>query len=66
MRTFGGGDEKAWICQNPKIFDTEMVQSKGNLDRSYRSNRDIVDVTRGNQELGSLFLLRQCLKLNAQ
>ena len=41
-----------------------MVQSQGNLLRSsYRNTWDFINVTRDNQELGSLFLLRQCLEL---
>ena len=64
MRTNGGGDGEVWICSDPKTFDRQMVQSQGDLvESSSRYTWDAIKVTRDGQELGSLFLLRQCLEL---
>lgn len=63
MRTVAEGDGKLWSCQNPADFESKMVQTKGDLDTSSRNIWDAISVRRANEELGSLFLLRQCLEL---
>ena len=63
MRTIGEGDERLWSCQNPADIESKMFKTKGNVETSSGNIWDVISVTRGNEELGSLFLLRQCLEL---
>lgn len=59
MRTVGEGDGKAWIRENPAHFESKTVPTKVFLETSSRNIWDIINVTRGNEELGGLILLCQ-------
>ena len=63
MQTAGSTYGNAWPCAGPNEFDQALVRAHPNLERSSRNTWDIIQVTRNNQELGSLYLLRQCLQL---
>lgn len=63
MRTIDGGDGNPWICRSPSEFDKAMRRTHSNLKTSSHHMWDSINVTRDNQELGSLGLLRQCLEL---
>lgn len=45
------------------MASSSMIRTKGDLEISCRYTSEAINVTRDNQELSSLFLLRQCLEL---
>ena len=63
MRTTGDANGNTWTCVGPNQFDEAMVKAHNSLDSSSRKTWDAVYVTRNTQELGNLYLFRQCLEL---
>ncbi|CAD6585648.1 MAG: accessory factor associated with RNA polymerase II [Alectoria sarmentosa] len=63
MRTTGNANGNTWTCAGPNEFDEAMVKAHNSLDSSCRKTWDAVYVTRNTQELGNLYLFRQCLEL---
>ena len=47
----------------PNDFDREMARNHSSLRVSSRKTWDTVSVGRNGQDLGSLYLIRQCLQL---
>ena len=63
MQTTGDTSGSRWTCEGPNEFDQAMVHAHSNLRPSSRMTWDTINVTRNNQNLGSLYLVRQCLQL---
>lgn len=63
MKTTNEPNGNTWPCAGPNEFDQAMVQVHSNLNGSSRKTWDKIFVTRKNQELGSLYLIRQCFQL---
>ena len=63
MRTTGDANGNTWTCAGPNQFDEAMVKAHNSLGSSSRRTWDAVYVTRNSQELGNLYLFRQCLEL---
>lgn len=63
MQTIGDTSGSRWTCAGPNEFDQAMVHAHSNLTRSFRMTWDVINVTRNDQNLGSLYLVRQCLQL---
>ena len=56
-------DSTPWSCKGPLDFIQAMNRRNPSVKVTDRYNWEKISVTRGNQELGSLTLLRQCLQL---
>ena len=52
-----------WSCKGPNEFLLTMRKLHPTMKVSERLVWDNISVTRGDQELGSLYMLRQCLQL---
>ena len=63
METTGDLTETRWPMVGPNDFDREMVRNNSSLRVSSRKTWDTVSVRRNGQDLGSLYLIRQCLQL---
>ena len=63
METTGDLTNTRWPMVGPNDFDREMVRNHSGLRVSSRGTWDTVSVWRNGQDLGSLFLIRQCLQL---
>lgn len=63
MKTIGQTGENTWSCVGPNEFGEAMVRHHRNLKASSRKTWDTISVTRNNRDLGSLYLVRQCLEL---
>lgn len=63
METIGQANIVKWSCEGPTQFDEMMVRFHPGLASSSRKTWDTIYVTRNGQELGNLYLLRQCLQL---
>ena len=54
METIGRANHDQWFF---------LIRTHPNLDIAFRTTCDTIYVTRNGQELGSLYLLRQCFQL---
>lgn len=63
METTGDLTKTRWPMVGPNDFDREMVRNHSSLRVSSRGTWDTVSVRRNGQDLGSLYLIRQCLQL---
>ena len=63
METTGDLTKPRWPMAGPNDFDREMVRNNSSLRVSSRKTWDTVSVRRNGHDLGSLYLIRQCLQL---
>ena len=59
----GQADSSSWSCKGPNEFIQAMNRRNPSMKITDRHNWDKISVARGGQQLGSLYLLRQCLQL---
>ena len=63
MRTLGQKNSNLWRDTGPTDIARVLVQAHPNLTMLFRNKRELVSVTRNNEELGSLQEIRQCFEL---
>ena len=63
MRTVGQTSNNRWTCENPTEFEEAMIRVHSSLSKSPKNTWDAISVKRNNEELGNLYLFRQCLQL---
>ncbi len=63
MRTTSQAGNDLWSCKSPNVFSNAMVQAYPHLQIFTHQPWAVITVTRNNQDLGTLHMIRQCLEL---